>query len=229
VKQQRFQQQPSLRRKLRPGYRCWLVLAAWPAGFAGTARAEAPLLSGSLSLNPLHGPELPILLVLVVCLVVGLAVGKRRGSRQDRAGAAPPPSVPAGVVEAGAGVTASEVPANEEVAGWLTAIEGAPVRHVITPLPFRIGRAMTNELVLSDASVSRFHAEVDRRADGALAITDLDSLNGVFIGGKRVNHSRLFDGCRLEIGDVAFRYTREPPSLAAGGTLVLTLPKRRRS
>jgi len=107
--------------------------------------------------------------------------------------------------------------------------DGSRVVHEIKRLPFRIGRAMANDLVLTDSSVSRFHAELDLRPDGAITVTDLDSLNGVFVGGKRVTQSRLFDGCRLEIGDVAFRYTREPPAVAEGGTLVLTLPQRRRS
>jgi pSer/pThr/pTyr-binding forkhead associated (FHA) protein len=120
-------------------------------------------------------------------------------------------------------------PPRPAAAGWLIAVDGAPVHHAIEQLPFRIGRSIGNDLVLSDPSVSRYHAEVDLRPDGGIAITDLDSLNGVYLGGKRVTHARLFDGCRIEIGDVVFQYTRDPPAVAEGGTLVLAATRRRRS
>jgi len=50
----------------------------------------------------------------------------------------------------------------------------------------RIGRAEDNDIVLSDLSVSRHHAELRNTGDGRYAIVDLDSSNGTFLNGARV-------------------------------------------
>jgi len=186
----------------------------------------ASALPGSeLSLGLFDGPELPILLVLLGCLSLGLVLSQlRRRPRRDE-----PPAASAEPTAKDAAQAVTPVPSEPRpCAGWLIAVDGAPVHHAIEQLPFRIGRSIGNDLVLSDPSVSRYHAEVDLRPDGGIGITDLDSLNGVYLAGKRIAHSRLFDGCRIEIGDVALQYTRDPPAVAEGGTLVLAVPRRKR-
>ncbi|MFR9726934.1 FHA domain-containing protein [Streptomyces sp. MS19] len=50
----------------------------------------------------------------------------------------------------------------------------------------RIGRALENELVVSDLQVSRLHAEFLAQPDGRFEIHDLGSHNGTFVNGQRL-------------------------------------------
>jgi putative nucleotidyltransferase with HDIG domain len=50
----------------------------------------------------------------------------------------------------------------------------------------RVGRLASFELVLDDSSVSRKHAEVRGEADGQWTVRDLESTNGTFVNGQRV-------------------------------------------
>jgi pSer/pThr/pTyr-binding forkhead associated (FHA) protein len=69
----------------------------------------------------------------------------------------------------------------------------------------RIGRRVTSDIVLDDATVSRRHALVLER-DGAPLIADDRSLNGVFVNGQRVREARLRDGDEVRLGDRLMRY-----------------------
>jgi len=63
-----------------------------------------------------------------------------------------------------------------------------------------IGRASTCDLVLADADVSRRHAAVQVR-EGGFEIVDLQSANGVVVGGTRVTHPhRLREGEPVQLG-----------------------------
>ena len=58
-----------------------------------------------------------------------------------------------------------------------------------------IGRSATNDIQISEGHISRAHAVVTSR-DGAFIIEDLDSVNGTFVNGERI------DGAApLHIGD----------------------------
>jgi len=50
----------------------------------------------------------------------------------------------------------------------------------------RIGRATDNEIVVSDLSVSRYHAELRRDSRGGYEIVDLSSHNGTYVNGQRI-------------------------------------------
>ncbi|MEV0181620.1 FHA domain-containing protein [Streptomyces sp. NPDC050625] len=50
----------------------------------------------------------------------------------------------------------------------------------------RIGRALENELVVSDLQVSRHHAEFHATPDGRLEIRDLGSHNGTYVNGQPI-------------------------------------------
>jgi len=56
-------------------------------------------------------------------------------------------------------------------------------------LPFRIGRALDNDLVLDDIYVCPHHAEV--REEEALGLFDLNSVNGSFSGLRRAREARI--------------------------------------
>ncbi|MFC9249451.1 FHA domain-containing protein [Streptomyces sp. NPDC057136] len=53
----------------------------------------------------------------------------------------------------------------------------------------RIGRALENELVVSDLQVSRHHADFHATPDGRFEIRDLGSHNGTYVNGQPLNKS----------------------------------------
>jgi ABC transport system ATP-binding/permease protein len=65
--------------------------------------------------------------------------------------------------------------------------------------PLVAGRAEDAGLCLGSPIVSRAHARFTRR-DGVLTVEDLDSSNGTFLDGKRVDRAALADGARVVIG-----------------------------
>lgn len=75
----------------------------------------------------------------------------------------------------------------------------------------RIGAHASNEVVVADPMVSRFHLRLARSRD-AWRLTDTGSLNGVKIGGVRVRDVDLPAECMVEIGDSLLR-VRELPSV----------------
>ncbi|GAA1954528.1 ATP-binding cassette domain-containing protein [Catenulispora subtropica] len=65
----------------------------------------------------------------------------------------------------------------------------------------RIGRDATNDIVLHDLQVSRFHAELHLRPGGrGFEIVDLRSHNGTFVDGNRVGRSEVREGAVIAIG-----------------------------
>ncbi len=85
-----------------------------------------------------------------------------------------------------------------------------------------VGRAMTHDLVLADASVSRDHAEIETRL-GAWILTDRDSRNGTRVNGVAVARRQLNDGDVVSFGDVAMAFhvvDEEPPVILAAESRV---------
>ncbi len=68
----------------------------------------------------------------------------------------------------------------------------------------RIGRDPdSNDLAFppgSELRVSRNHARLERRDGGLWFLTDLDSANGTFVNGRRVNEQELRNGDEIELG-----------------------------
>lgn len=63
-----------------------------------------------------------------------------------------------------------------------------------------VGRAADCDLQLPHPSVSRYHARIERR-DGGLFVTDLASMNGVYVAGRRVSETaQLGEGDTVGIG-----------------------------
>lgn len=70
-----------------------------------------------------------------------------------------------------------------------------------------IGRAPTNQIVLSDEGVSRIHTEI-RLSGGAPMLTDAGSLNGTLLNGKPVKAPvRIKTGDTIGLGNVTLRVT----------------------
>lgn len=72
-----------------------------------------------------------------------------------------------------------------------------------------VGRSIDNDVILTDASVSRKHFRVVRTS-GDYHFWDLGSGNGTLLNGVRVFDSPLVDGDRLELGESVLRV--EAPS-----------------
>ncbi len=111
------------------------------------------------------------------------------------------------------------------VSGYLEMQDGSGTRHAINASTFRIGRHVNNDLTIQDPSVSRQHAEVYRRQDGRFVITDLDSMNGIFVNNKQEKQSELVDGDIVELGDITLRFiTDREGALADDRTVMLRTP-----
>jgi ABC-type multidrug transport system ATPase subunit len=69
----------------------------------------------------------------------------------------------------------------------------------------RIGRALENELVVSDLQVSRYHAEFRAHPDGRYEIVDLGSHNGTYVNGQPIQRHLLGRGDIVGVGHSTFR------------------------
>jgi len=71
--------------------------------------------------------------------------------------------------------------------------------HVLDEGTTMVGTHADNDLVLTDATVSRYHLEIRVRRDG-IEIRDLDTTNGTKHGGARVGQVVLTGPARLRLG-----------------------------
>ena len=69
----------------------------------------------------------------------------------------------------------------------------------IVPPRFTVGRSSGNDLVLSQMSISRAHAEVLVQ-DGEYLLRDLGSKHGTYLNGTRVEQAKLNSGDRISLG-----------------------------
>ncbi len=75
-----------------------------------------------------------------------------------------------------------------------------------------IGRDKTAAIRLTESSVSRKHATIEKRG-GDWFIVDGGSANGTFVDGVQVAERRLKDGQTLRMGTVTFKVDIEPPPM----------------
>ena len=81
-----------------------------------------------------------------------------------------------------------------------------PMRTTLFLPAIRLGTSPECDLVLSDPSVSRTHAALERREQG-LMVRDLDSTNGTRLQGARIREAWLEPGGELSLGDTRIRVT----------------------
>jgi len=65
--------------------------------------------------------------------------------------------------------------------------------------PFRVGRGKNCEVQVSDPTVSRSHAEISFQG-GSWWVRDLQSANGTFLDGMKVERAPLADESRIQLG-----------------------------
>ncbi len=79
---------------------------------------------------------------------------------------------------------------------------GAVVRITGT---LRVGRAADNDIVVPDLMVSRHHAEVRQIGEGKYRVVDLDSHNGTYVNGSRVDIADLSESDAIGMGHTTYR------------------------
>lgn len=102
-------------------------------------------------------------------------------------------------------------------------------------LPATLGRAWTCDVVLDDRYVDPVHARLVRGEDGAVALEDAGSLNGIAVAGARVPRVAVTGPVTVHLGQTAVRLvpveTPVAPALplpppARGVASLLTAPRR---
>ncbi|MEQ9077405.1 MAG: ATP-binding protein [Sandaracinaceae bacterium] len=75
-----------------------------------------------------------------------------------------------------------------------------------------IGRSSECEIHIQESSISRWHARISERADGRFEVEDLQSRNGVWVDGHKVERATLRAGTRIDLGQkVTLLFTLEDP------------------
>ncbi len=96
---------------------------------------------------------------------------------------------------------------------YLCSLKNERLRYQVKTMDCRIGRHSDNELVLSDPSVSRFHAQLIRNRNGTYSIYDRASKNGVRVGSRPIASTLLREGDVIDLGRVKLRFTQYPLDL----------------
>jgi pSer/pThr/pTyr-binding forkhead associated (FHA) protein len=96
---------------------------------------------------------------------------------------------------------------------WIikTVTEDAPERtfRLLAGGVRTIGRSTGADFIVDAALVSRVHCRLSALPNGELEITDLESTNGTFLNGVRVESARVTSGDRLTVGRVELVAVRE--------------------
>jgi len=89
---------------------------------------------------------------------------------------------------------------------WIlrTVTEGLPEKtfRILPGSARTIGRATGADFIVDAALVSRVHCRLTVLPEGELEVRDLESTNGTFVNGTRIETARLAPGDRLQVGRV---------------------------
>ena len=115
----------------------------------------------------------------------------------------PPVKVPAALAREGA-LTGQDLEVMEKLTegnALLIAVSGFSqnVRYLLDEPSVSVGRSMKADILLDDPTVSRRHA-LFTKVGGAYVLKDLDSLNGTYVNGARIDSLELHSGDSIMIG-----------------------------
>src|SRR5262245_53440801 len=85
-----------------------------------------------------------------------------------------------------------------------------------------VGREPGCDVLLSDGSVSRKHAKIERRGH-VWAVVDQGSANGTYVDSQKIGEAVLKQGQELRFGTVAFRVEIPPDDMDV--TVAATTPE----
>jgi two-component system cell cycle response regulator len=104
---------------------------------------------------------------------------------------------------------------------------GAGTSVSVGPAATVIGRGERADLRIDDEGLSRAHAKVVAASDGIVTIMDLESTNGTYLNGDRIELALLREGDELQLGpDVVLRFTYDPAAAAGDAKHAATSAKR---
>jgi len=100
--------------------------------------------------------------------------------------------------------------------GWLLPLDeddkliNAP-RIRLRPVPFQVGSDPSNNLILADRSIAKFHAVINREIDGTFIVVDLKTLTGTWIDHESVHGKgkALKNANLLHFGRMGYLYEEE--------------------
>jgi hypothetical protein len=167
------------------------------------------LVAGAYQRAPVLVLVLSALVVLPLVAVISFAVHARRRRRSRQA------ALRAAERRARSGSLAKETPAGAPMSAsqaWLTVEGRASDTMPLAGEVIRIGRHEDNDIRLTDRSVHRHHAVIERLSDEAFVITDVSGKdgNGVRINGARTERAQLADGDLIELGRARLRFETAP-------------------
>ena len=115
----------------------------------------------------------------------------------------PPVNVPAALAREGA-LTGQDLEVMDKLSegrALLIAVKGFSqnVRYLLDEPSVSVGRSMKADILLDDPTVSRRHA-LFTKVGGTYVIKDLDSLNGTYVNGARIDSLELRSGDSVIIG-----------------------------
>jgi len=95
------------------------------------------------------------------------------------------------------------------VAGWILRSSDPEMTLRLPESGFRtVGRSARAEFIVEAALVSRLHCRLTSDAAGTLMVEDLESTNGIFVNGAKVESANLVAGDVLSVGRVDFTIER---------------------
>ncbi len=101
--------------------------------------------------------------------------------------------------------------------------EGRISRHQIRKSEVTIGRSEKNDVVISDSSVSRYHAKISQTKKGYV-LTDLGSFNGTRVNGKPVQSVRLKHEDQIRIGIIRLNFIEGEKVISSPADSVILAP-----
>jgi len=100
-------------------------------------------------------------------------------------------------------------------------------RYVVGPTGARIGRDSSNDFVIHDLSLSRFHCRIYVTPEGQTRVADLGSTNTTEVNRQPIQDVVLMPGDRITIGDTVVRVlgnTAPPAAVITSDTLAVAPP-----
>ena len=80
---------------------------------------------------------------------------------------------------------------------------GAPKEIVLWKDSLVVGRSHECDIVINSAKVSKQHMTIECY-EGEFTIKDMESRNGIFLNGIRINSAGLRDGDAVQLGDATY-------------------------
>lgn len=92
--------------------------------------------------------------------------------------------------------------------------------YQIDKSPVKIGRAPDNDIVISDSTVSRYHAEIFKKGSEWF-VKDLESTNGTFVNGDQIEEIRLNNRDSITFGKREFTFFLQEEAVSLQETTLI--------